>query len=102
MVRCIILGADKTFNVTSESSGKSRSEKLDNYNVHKPLQPHTDHAHYHYPIQIMGLYQLEGISINTWVDGFGALHKLKIEDLDHYNQLCTTPMSLGRTIIHRV
>lgn len=87
-------GANKTFNVSTIKN--SRAELLDNYDVKKVLLPHTDHAHYIHPAMVMGLYALEGSSINTWLDGFIALEILKQEDPESFRILCNTPLCFGR------
>ncbi len=87
-------GADKTFNVSSDNA--VRAAKLDNYDVSKILLPHTDHAHYIHPAMVMGLYALEGVSVNTWLDGFTALKVLKEEDPQSYACVTQAPLTFGR------
>lgn len=87
-------GADKTFNISSEDTKKA--EYLHNFDTKTVLLPHTDHSFITNPAMVMGIYGLEGASINTWVDGFAALKILNEEDPDSYTILSQTPLRYGR------
>lgn len=90
-----IRGADTTFNVSSHSDDAKRAE-LPNYDIKQVLLPHTDHAFYDSPVQIMGFYGLEGKSENTWVSSLAALHTFEVENPDLLKHLRTAPMAIGR------
>lgn len=89
-------GKDKTFNVSTDQENAPRIKNLDNYDPDAILLPHTDHAHYHHPAMVMGIYGLEGKSINTWYDGFLACKILEEENPDAFERLCKTPICFGR------
>ena len=90
-----IRGADTTFNVSSHNDDAKRAE-LPNYDVKQTLLPHTDHAFYEQPVQVMGFYGLEGKSENTWVSGLAALQTLNTENPHLSRYLRTSPMAVGR------
>ena len=87
---------DTTFNVASHHDDQKRADDLPNYDTKQVLLPHSDHAFYDNPIQVMGFYALEGNSENTWVSSLAALETLKKEDPNLFPYLCTAPMVLGR------
>ncbi|MCJ1436044.1 hypothetical protein MMC27_005422 [Xylographa pallens] len=88
--------ADTTFNVSSHSDDLNRAE-LPNYDTNQSLLPHTDHAMYDQPIQIMGFYGLEGKSENTWVSAPAVLKTLRDEDPRLFAELVhKAPMTVGR------
>ena len=91
-----IRGQDTTFNVSSHTNDANRAVGLPNYDTNQLLLPHTDHAFYDNPIQVMGFYCLEGESENTWVSVLAALSTFKEEHPQLYEQLCRTRMALGR------
>ena len=91
-----IRGSDQTFNVSSRGHDSTRKVGLPNYDTDQVLLPHTDHAFYDNPIQVMGFYGLEGTSMNTWTSPLAALETLKQESPDSYQHLCNAPMALGR------
>ena len=89
-------GPDQTFNVSSHDHDSTRKVGLPNYDTDQVLLPHTDHAFYDNPIQVMGFYCLEGTSMNTWTSPLAALETLKLESPEAYQHLCNAPMALGR------
>lgn len=91
-----IRGPDQTFNVSSHDHDSTRKIGLPNYDTNQVLLPHTDHAFYTHPIQVMGFYGLQGTSINTWTSPLAALETLTQESPDSYHHLCNAPMALGR------
>lgn len=91
-----IRGPDQTFNVSSHAHDSTRKIGLPNYDTTQVLLPHTDHAFYDNPIQVMGFYGLEGESENTWVSALAALETLRKEAPESYHHLCNAPMAVGR------
>ena len=91
-----IRGPDQTFNVSSHDHDSTRKIGLPNYDTSQVLLPHTDHAFYTHPIQVMGFYGLQGTSINTWTSPLSAFETLHQESPDSYQHLCNAPMALGR------
>lgn len=91
-----IRGADQTFNVSSGGTDSNRAIDLPNYDTSKLLLPHTDHAFYDNPTQVMGFYGIEGSTINTWVSALAVLSTLKEEAPELYESLCKAPMTSGR------
>lgn len=85
-----------TFNVASHNDDQKRANDLPNYDIKQTLLPHSDHAFYDNPIQVMGFYCPEGKSENTWVSSHAALKTTKEEAPDLYPYLCNAPMALGR------
>ncbi|KAI4151369.1 MAG: hypothetical protein L6R39_002054 [Caloplaca ligustica] len=88
--------ADTTFNVASHNDDQKRANDLPNYDTNQVLLPHSDHAFYDNPIQVMGFYCLEGKSENTWVSSLAALETMKREEPELFKYLHTAPMALGR------
>ena len=89
--------ADTTFNVSSQSTEENPNPvALPNYHKNPVLLPHSDHAHYSQAARIMGLYQAEGVSLNTFVSGWAALQTLKEESPHLAEPLQNAPVAVGR------
>ena len=82
--------------MASHNDDQKRADDLPNYDTKQILLPHSDHAFYDNPIQVMGFYALEGNSENTWVSSLAALETLKQEEPDLFPYRCKAPMALGR------
>ena len=90
-------GMDKTFNVAShQEDDAKRAIGLPNYDTSQVLLPHCDHAHYDTPAHVMGLYGLEGESVNTYVSGHAVLATLREESPELFDKLCKAPIGIGR------
>jgi hypothetical protein len=60
----------------------------------KRLLPHTDHAFYSNPIQVLGFYGVEGSTENTSVSTLAVLETQKSESPDLYSQLSRARLAL--------
>ncbi|OAL53487.1 Clavaminate synthase-like protein [Pyrenochaeta sp. DS3sAY3a] len=69
---------------------------LPNFNTSQHLLPHVDQTFYQRPSRIVGLYCLEGQSINTFVSCPAVLNTMREEHPDLVDSLFNTPMTFGR------
>lgn len=81
--------------MASHRDDQKRADDLPNYDTKQILLPHSDHAFYDNPIQVMGFYALEGKSENTWVSSHAALETMRQEEPDLFPYLYKAPMALG-------
>src|SRR6266480_1300935 len=90
-------GPDLTYNVASHyERDVKKGMVLPNYDISQLLLPHVDQSFYQHPTRIVGLYNLEGESENTFVSCPAALQTLKEESPELVEPLLTAPMTIGR------
>ena len=69
---------------------------LPDYDTSQVFLPHSDHAFYPNPIQVMGFYGLEGESENAWESVPAVLATLENGSPELYGHLCKAPTTFGR------
>jgi len=92
---------DTTFNIASHNEADvKKGIGLPNYDTNRLLLPHIDHSFYQHPTRVMGFYELEGESMNTFVSGLAVMETFKEEEPDLFQKFCKAPLSFGRAAFH--
>ena len=92
--------ADTSFNVFSAAGENPNPVALFSYNNNQQdtqvLLPHSDHAHYQHPAQVMGFATPQGVSVNTFVSALAVIHTMRQKAPELLQHLLTDPVAIGR------
>jgi alpha-ketoglutarate-dependent taurine dioxygenase len=87
----------QSYNISSHhASDVAKGLLVPNYNTAHFLLPHVDQSFYQHHTRIVGLYVLEGESVNSFVSAPAVLEALRKESPELVTPLYTCPMALGR------